>query len=56
MERLHDIIRNLHRENRHLRAKVLQLKYALSRQVNFKSNHCGVDTAKYNQISDWKIA
>ena len=45
MERLHDIIRNLERENRHLRAKVQQLRYALSRQVSFKSNYCGVDTA-----------
>ena len=48
MERLHNVIRNLRRENTHLKAEVHQLKRALSLisgQVSFKSDYCGVDTA-----------
>ena len=47
-ERLHNVIRNLRRENTHLKAEVHQLKRALSLisgQVSFKSDYCGVDTA-----------
>ena len=49
MERLHDIIRNLQRDNRHLKAEVQQLKCMCPvsniRPGKFKSDYCGVNTA-----------